>query len=73
MNASELSPRPSLTMTNLSQHLAMMREHPILTSKKTGNVVYYRIANPRLLKAFDLLREILFEQIRHDAALIQGK
>ncbi len=47
MNASELSPRPSLTMTNLSQHLAMMREHPILTSKKTGNVVYYRIANPR--------------------------
>jgi ArsR family transcriptional regulator len=51
----------------------MMRERHILTSRKEGNMVYYRIANPRLLEAFDLLREILFEQIRQDAALIQGK
>ncbi|MDP3880397.1 MAG: metalloregulator ArsR/SmtB family transcription factor [Dehalococcoidales bacterium] len=72
MSAGELSVRLELAPANLSQHLSMMRERRILVSRKEGNMVYYRIANPRLLiEAFDLLREILFEQIRQDAALIQ--
>ena len=73
MSAGELGERLGLTPANLSQHLAMMRERHLLTSRKEGNMVYYRIANPRLLEALDLLREILFEQIRQDAALIQGR
>ncbi len=73
MSAGKLGERLSLTPATLSQHLAMMRERHILTSRKEGNVVYYRITNPHLLEAFDMLREILFEQIRQDAALIQGR
>jgi hypothetical protein len=34
-------------------------------------MVYYRIVNPKLVRCFDMMREMLFEQIRHDAALIQ--
>ena len=71
MSVGELSQRLDLPIGNLSQHLAMMRERHMLTSRKEGNVVCYRIANPRLLEASDLLREIMFEQIRKDAALIQ--
>lgn len=73
MSVGELSRELGLALGNLSQHLSMMRERHILVSRKEGNVVFYRIANPRLLEAFDLLREILFEQIRQDAALIRGK
>ena len=73
MSVGELSQRLGLAVGNLSQHLAMMRERRMLLPRKEGNVVYYRIANPRLLEAFDLLRGILFEQIRQDAALIQGR
>ena len=72
MSVGGLSEKLGLAPANLSQHLAMMRERRILVSRKEGNMVYYRIANPRLLEAFDLLREILFEQIRQDAALIQA-
>src|SRR3990170_5026435 len=72
MSAGELGERLGLAPANLSQHLTMMRERHILVSRKEGNVVYYRIANSRLLEAFDLLREILFEHIRQDAALILG-
>jgi ArsR family transcriptional regulator len=72
MSVGELSEKLGLALGNLSQHLAMMRGRHILTSRKEGNVVYYSITNPRLLEAFDLLREILFEQIRQDAALIQS-
>ncbi len=73
MSAGELGERLGLTPANLSQHLTMMRGRHILVSRKEGNVVYYRIASPLLLEAFDLLREILFEQIRQDATLIEGK
>lgn len=72
MSAGELGERLGLAKANLSQHLAMMKERHILASRKEGNMVYYRIANSRLLQAFDILRAILFEHIRGDAALIDG-
>lgn len=73
MSVGELSEKLKIAPANLSQHLAMMRERRILVTRKEGNMVYYRIANPRLLLAFDTLREMLFEQIRQDAALIYNE
>jgi len=73
MTVSELAQRLGLTVGNLSQHLSMMKERHILLSRKEGNMVYYRITNPKLIRCFDMMREMLFEQIRQDAALIQGK
>ncbi len=73
MSVNDLSQRLGVSPANLSQHLAMMRERHILLFRKEGNMVYYRIANPKLLQIFDMMREMLFEQIRHDAALISGR
>jgi len=46
-----------------------MRDRRILTPRKEGNVVYYRLTNPKMLNAFDILREILIEQIKKDGTL----
>ncbi len=73
MSVGDLSGRLNLGQANISQHLNMMKERRILVSKKEGNVVYYRLANLRMLEAYDLLREILFEQIEHESAVIQGR
>jgi len=70
MTVTQLSQKLGLTVGNLSQHLSMMKERHILLSRKEGNMVYYRIANPKLIRCFDMMREMLFEQIRQDAALI---
>lgn len=70
MSVNDLSQRLHMEGSNLSQHLAMMRERRILVTRKEGNAVYYRIANPRLLTIFDMMRELLFERIRQDAELI---
>ncbi len=72
MSVGELAKTLSLGMGNLSQHLAMMRERRILESRKAGNQVFYRVANMKLLKAFDLLREILLEQIEEQSRLLSG-
>ncbi len=71
MTVSELAQKLELTVGNLSQHLSMMKERHILVSRKEGNMVYYRILNPKLIRCFDMMREMLFEQIRQDAALLE--
>lgn len=73
MSVGDLSQGLKLSPSNLSQHLAMMRERHILLSRKEGNMVYYRLLNPKLIQCFDMMRDMLFEQIRQDAALIQDR
>jgi DNA-binding transcriptional ArsR family regulator len=62
-----------LAQNNLSQHLSLMKTRHILLTRKEGNQVYYRIANPNLIQCFEMMQEMLFEQIRQDAALIETK
>ena len=66
----ELAEKLGVGIGNLSQHLAMMKNRKILKSRKAGNQVFYQVANPKMLKAFDLLREILLEQIEKDSRLL---
>jgi len=63
----------ALGMGNLSQHLSMMKERRILESRKAGNQVFYRVADGRLLKAFDLLTEILLGQLEKESRLLSGR
>src|SRR3982751_282673 len=45
------------TQSNISQHLAVMREHGVLERRKEANKVFYRIPDPRILKMISLTRE----------------
>lgn len=46
------------TQSNISQHLAILRDHRILRSRREANRVFYRIEDPRVLKMVALTREI---------------
>jgi DNA-binding transcriptional ArsR family regulator len=46
------------TQSNISQHLAVLRDHGILVSRKEANKVFYRIGDPRVLKMIALTREV---------------
>ena len=71
MSVSDLAGRLGVTLGNLSQHLNMMKQRRVLVSRKEGNVVFYRLANAKMLKAFDLIREILSEQVQREGLLIR--
>jgi len=73
MSVTELAQKLELTIGNLSQHLSMMKERHILLTRKEGNMVYYRILNPKLIRCFDMMREMLFDQIKQDAALLEAR
>lgn len=71
MSVSNLAERLGVAIGNLSQHLNMMKQRRVVVSRKDGNNVYYRLANPKMLKAFDLIREILLEQMQRESVLVR--
>ncbi|MBN1919292.1 MAG: helix-turn-helix transcriptional regulator [Verrucomicrobia bacterium] len=58
--ASELG----LTIQNVSQHLAVMRDKGAVTYRKCGQKVCYSIANPKFFEGFMLIRAGLIELYR---------
>lgn len=46
------------SQSNISQHLAVLRDNGILESRRDGTKVFYRIADPRVVRMIALTREI---------------
>ncbi|MEK6589781.1 MAG: metalloregulator ArsR/SmtB family transcription factor [Nitrospinota bacterium] len=67
----ELSTLMDIPQTNLSQHLSLMRQRGMLDTRRDGVNIYYSLANPKVIKAFDIMREVLFEQLSRNERLIK--
>ncbi len=46
------------SQSNISQHLAILREKGVLQTRKDANRVFYRVADPRTLQLVALMREV---------------
>ena len=68
----DLTAALGLAQPTVSKHLTAMRARAVLTSRKEGATVYYRVANPKVLRAFDLIRVALVESLREGALLAGG-
>lgn len=46
------------SQSNISQHLAILRDKAVLTTRKDANRVYYRVADQRTLQLIVMMREV---------------
>ena len=46
------------SQSNISQHLAILRDKGVLATRKDANRVYYRIGDPRTLKLVSMMRDV---------------
>ena len=46
------------SQSNISQHLAILRDKGILFSRKDANRVYYKVGDSRTLRLIDMMREV---------------
>ncbi|MFO1423096.1 MAG: metalloregulator ArsR/SmtB family transcription factor [Candidatus Competibacteraceae bacterium] len=46
------------SQSNISQHLAILRDKDILTCRKDANRVYYRVGDARTLRLIGMMREV---------------
>jgi len=70
--AGELAYLVDVHQANISQHLAVMRQNNIVTTRREGANIYYKIANPKILQAYDLMRELLIEQLEENKKLAKS-
>ena len=64
LSVTELIAKTKLNQANISQHLSIMKSKGIVISDRKGKNIYYRLTNPKIIKAFDIIREILSERLR---------
>ncbi|MCL2523145.1 MAG: metalloregulator ArsR/SmtB family transcription factor [Betaproteobacteria bacterium] len=46
------------SQSNISQHLAILREKGVLMTRKDANRVYYRVGDQRTLQLVGMMREV---------------
>ena len=46
------------SQSNISQHLAILRDKDILSSRKDANRVFYKVADSRTLQLIEMMRDV---------------
>src|SRR3989338_4534677 len=72
LSVGELAKRTQIRQANLSQHLSILREKGIVRTRRSGVIIHYSLANPKIIKAFDIMRELLLERLAQATALARG-
>ena len=72
LSVSELIEKTKLSQANISQHLSIMKSKGIVTSNRKGKNFYYRLTNPKIIKAFDIIRDVLAEKLKKNGKVIKN-
>ena len=57
-SVSDLSREAKCQVPNMSQHLAVLRAAGLVESRRDGNTVLYRLSDPRILEAYQLIKSV---------------
>jgi DNA-binding transcriptional ArsR family regulator len=58
LSVGDLSTRVGCQVPNMSQHLAVLRSAGLVTTRREGSTVYYRLTDQRVLEAYRLIQTI---------------
>ena len=70
LSVSEMVEMLGIRQSNLSQHLALLRLHGVVASRKVGLNVFYKLTDERIAQATLLIREFLTDQHHLDPAAV---
>lgn len=71
MTVSGLAAALGISQSNLSQHLSLMRQKGIVATRRDGLNVYYRLTSPKIVKACDLMGQVLVQHLQSGADLLR--
>jgi DNA-binding transcriptional ArsR family regulator len=60
-----------IAKANVSQHLAILRQRGAVAYRREGQTLHYRLANPKIIKACDLMKEVLLERLAEGERLVE--
>ena len=56
LSVGDLSTLVGCQVPNMSQHLAVLRSAGLVTTRREGSTVYYRLTDPRVIEAYRLIQ-----------------
>jgi DNA-binding transcriptional ArsR family regulator len=72
MCVNDLAKAMEVPAANVSQQLAVLRSAGVVRTRQDGTTVYYRVASPKILRAYDLMSEVMQEQATALAEAVHG-
>ena len=60
---SEILSRTEIESTLLSQHLAVLKRHRVVSGQRTGNAVFYQLAHPKISELLVIARTFLADTL----------
>lgn len=69
-NVSGLAEAVGISQSAASRHLKVLRERGMISAQRDGSQVIYSLTDERFLKALDLLREVMLDQMAQQAQFI---
>ena len=71
MSVTDLVEKTKLSQANISQHLSIMKSKGIVSSNRKGKNIYYKLTNPKIINAFDIIREVLAERLKKNGKIVK--
>lgn len=65
VSVQDIVERVGTSQSNISQHLAILRDKGILTSRKDANRVFYKVSDNRTLALIGMMREVFCSSSGH--------
>lgn len=71
MTVTEISEQTEIDISNLSQHLHILRDKGLVTTRREGTKIFYKLSHPNIGKALDLMAAFLDQRISSSHDLIK--
>ncbi len=71
-SVNELVERLGLRQSNVSKHLAVMRERGLVSTRREGAAIYYSLSDRRIFEAIRLLMEVQRDLLEKKRVLSKG-
>jgi ArsR family transcriptional regulator len=59
LSVSQMIEMLGLPQANLSQHLSLLRQAKIVSHRRDGHTIYYRLEDPRISQACNMIKDVL--------------
>lgn len=62
----EITEIMSIPQSTVSRHLRVLRERKLVLTERQGTTILYKIADPQIIEALNILRQVLGKQLREN-------
>ncbi len=69
LSVGEIASIVEVPMTNASQHLSTMKAANLVVSRKEGQTVLYRLTDPRITEACEIIRSVLLSFMKQSGSI----